>query len=439
MLGIKHTTVDGMRLHLRRDGKNLLWINSLHLLVLNDTAAEYVENYIDQMNFYTQRESQGSAESDRKVEAMVLEMVPTTISLRYNISKDIAVRDFHKIIGSIADIAHGKCPINDLGFGFEDMEVRKWSAPSRMDLALTYQCNNNCYFCYMGGPKKTEELSQRQWYSVLDKLWEAGIPQVVFTGGEPTVRKDLGSIVDYAQQFVTGLVTNGRRLDKVLCRELKKSSLDYVQVTIESSDSTIHDQMTKTSGSWMETQRGIITALESGLQVVTNTTLMRDNYSGDNIRLLMNFLKNIGIKTMSFNSLICSGRGSNCKGNSDLSNEELKVALEAVLNAAEVNSMEVQWYTPTCYKKLNPMELGFGVKSCSAAKFNMTIEPNGRVIPCQSWIHEDCGNIMTDDWKTIWNSEVAQKARDSHAGEECHGCEFIFSCEGSCPLDRENK
>jgi len=433
MIGIKHTTVDGMRLHLRRDEKNLLWINSLHLLVLNDTAADYVECYIDQMNFHTQT---GSAESDRIAESEILKKVSSMMSSKYKISEDIATKDFHRVIGSITDIAHGKCPVEDLGLTLEDMEVNKWSAPSRMDLALTYRCNNNCYFCYMGGPQKTEELTKEQWGLVLDKLWASGVPQVVFTGGEPTLREDLGYIVNHSKNFVTGLITNGRKLDKFLCAELKKSSLDYMQVTIESADASIHDEMTRILGSWMETQRGVATALDRGLQVVTNTTLMKENSSEDSIGLLMTFLKGVGIRTMSFNSLICSGRGTSCKGKSNLTEKELTRALKIVLRESQRTSMEVQWYTPTCYKKLNPVELGFGVKNCSAAKFNMTVEPNGRVIPCQSWIHEDCGNILKDDWKTIWNSKVTKKARDSHTGEECHGCEFILSCEGSCPLDR---
>jgi len=394
-------------------------------------AADYIETYIDNMNFYTNR---GYADT-KMVEDMVLEMTTTTMSLKYKIPNEVTTRDFHSIIGQITAIAHGQCPATDLGLDFQDLDVRNWSAPARMDLALTYQCNNNCYFCYMGGPRKTKELTKEQWVWVLNKLWEAGIPQVVFTGGEPTLYKDLPYLVDHAQEFVTGLVTNGTKLTSKLCKQFKDSSLDYIQVTIESDRSKIHDKMVGRNGAWQETTAGIAHAKLEGLDVVTNTTLMRDNFK-DAVPLMF-FLHDLGIKTMSFNSLICSGKGILCKDNINrLTERELRDTLVEIRNACKSIPMEVQWYTPTCYKNLNPLDFGFGIKNCSAAKFNMTIEPDGRVIPCQSWLHEDCGNILKDDWASIWNSKVAQKARQSHAKDECANCEWIQQCEGSCPLDK---
>jgi MoaA/NifB/PqqE/SkfB family radical SAM enzyme len=73
-----------------------------------------------------------------------------------------------------------------------------------MDLAITYRCNNNCYFCYTGGPRNVAELNTSDWKHVLDKLWDSGIPQVVFTGGEPTLRDDLPaelSLISKAREY----------------------------------------------------------------------------------------------------------------------------------------------------------------------------------------------------------------------------------------------
>ena len=121
-----------------------------------------------------------------------------------------------------------------------------------MDLAITYRCNNNCYFCYTGGPQKRPELTTADWKKALDKIWDSGIPQVVFTGGEPTLREDLVELVDHAQEFVTGLITNGRKLAQ-LAPDLKRVSLDYVQVSLESHRPEIHDKMVGVAGAWNET------------------------------------------------------------------------------------------------------------------------------------------------------------------------------------------
>ncbi len=126
---------------------------------------------------------------------------------------------------------------------------------------------------------ESQELTTGAWEKILDLLWKAGIPQVVFTGGEPTLREDLVSLVHTAKHFVTGLITNGTRL-AALAVPLCAASLDYVQVTIESADAAIHDRMTTVSGSHAQTTAGITQALQTGLQVVTNPTLTRENGAG---------------------------------------------------------------------------------------------------------------------------------------------------------------
>ena len=67
----------------------------------------------------------------------------------------------------------------------------------------------------------------------LERLRRANIPQVTFTGGEPTLRADLVELVETAQWFVTRLNTNGRLLTPELCRRLYEASLDSVQDAVQ--------------------------------------------------------------------------------------------------------------------------------------------------------------------------------------------------------------
>jgi MoaA/NifB/PqqE/SkfB family radical SAM enzyme len=187
-------------------------------------------------------------------------------------------------------------------------------------LALTYRCNNNCYFCYTGGPQKAPELATSDWKIIIDKLWDSGVPQIVFTGGEPTLRDDLVDLVSSAKEFVTGLVTNGRKLSS-LARDLNQAELDYVQVSLESHVPEIHDRMVGVNGAWQESRNGIIATLKNNLEVITNTTLTKDNLTG--FPDLISWFE-IGLKTMACNTLICSGRGHVAEG---CISEELKRTL----------------------------------------------------------------------------------------------------------------
>jgi len=150
------------------------------------------------------------------------------------------------------------------------------------------------------------------------------------------------------------------------------------------------------------------------------------------------FINSLGVKNIACNSLICSGSGCMAIKDSGLNEDELKTALVDAKEYAKTIGIDLQWYSPTCYKRLNPIDLGFGIKSCSAAKYNVTIEPNGDVIPCQSWFEKKMGNIMKDSWPAIWDGDYAKSIRDGKfIPEDCDGCKFMSTCNGACHLSNK--
>jgi radical SAM protein with 4Fe4S-binding SPASM domain len=423
---IRHVTVPGLRLHLRRGDPNMLWVNGQNLLLVNDTAAELIEAFINVMFRYNDNLDTGRFKQE----------IAARIQRKYpEVPAEVLIRDFDNIYGSLLEISKGSCPISEIHLESKETNPKLWTAPPRLDLALTYRCNNNCYFCYTGGPRLVSELSTADWKKALEKIWESGVPQVVFTGGEPTLRDDLLELIESAQEFVTGLVTNGRKL-LPMSKDLKRVSLDYVQVSLESHRPEVHDRMVGVTGAWMETTVGIRAAVASGLEVITNTTLTKDNleYFPD----LIEYGPDLGLKIMACNTLICSGRGTCSKKENGISSEDLKALMPRALEAAQKAGVRLEWYSPTCYKQFNPLEFGFGTKACSAAQYNLTIEPDGSVIPCQSWLKERVGNIITDPWPQIWNHPVNIGLREKtylKDRKECKECEYVNQCYGGCPLE----
>jgi radical SAM protein with 4Fe4S-binding SPASM domain len=78
------------------------------------------------------------------------------------------------------------------------------------------------------------------------------------------------------------------------------------------------------------------------------------------------------------------------------------------------------------------MELG--VKACTAASYNMCVEPDGSVIPCQSY-YETLGNLTHDPWDSIWNHELATWLRERrYVLDDCRECGLLRECGGGCPL-----
>jgi len=424
---IKHVTLPDLRLHLRevKDG-SILWINGNQAVHLNPVATSFIIAFIEAMN-------KSGTNPDFLPDKVKTEII-SKLQKKYSMPKDVLTKDFDKVYGQIIAIGKGDACVFSEGSQIKDLTSIWEIAPARADLALTYQCNDKCSFCYVGD-RKIEELSTDNWKKILDELWKIGIPSVIFTGGEPTLRKDLVELVGVAKEFVTGLITNGRNLSPELCRDLYKAQLDYIQVSIESADSEVHDKMVGVEGAWQETVSGIKNALNEKIIVTTNTTLTRLNIAGlkDTIKLI----QSLGVTNIACNSLICSGAGCMAIKDSGLDEEELKAALIDAKEYAKTIGIDLQWYSPTCYLRLNPIDLGFGIKSCSAAKYNVTIEPNGDVIPCQSWFEQKMGNILQDSWTSIWDGGYAKSIRDGKfIPENCNKCEFMPTCNGACHLSR---
>ena len=185
--GVHHVTIPGiMRIHMRRDknGNNMVWINGTDLLLVNKVAADFIDVFIEKV---WESNSMGMASPAMIEKEVVKEMgkiYPGTLDDRLS-------NDFNTVYNTLQSVAAGACPVHDLKLGVQEINLATWTAPPRIDLAVTYKCDNNCYFCYAGGSRNVKELSTDQWKKVIDHLWKIGVPQIVFTGGEAACRKDL--------------------------------------------------------------------------------------------------------------------------------------------------------------------------------------------------------------------------------------------------------
>ncbi|RLD06221.1 MAG: radical SAM protein [Chloroflexota bacterium] len=409
------------RIHLRLDpdGHGTLMINANRVVHLNPTAAFMT---------YLHLEKTPADEAQR------------AIIKRYHVTPEQAQADFERVTNNLDVLLFpDKCPICSLPqLEIEAPFSMHPTAPYRMDLAITYRCNNNCLHCYNIQGRNCPEITTEKWKKVIDKLWDLSIPHIVFTGGEPTLRDDLPELIAYAEAKgqITGLNTNARRLsDSKYVQNLIAAGLDHVQITVESHSPQIHDEMVNRQGAWEQTIAGVKNVLASPpLYVMTNTTMLQNNY--ETLPETLDFLAEIGVPTIGLNALIYSGRGKDV--GSGLTEKELKPLLTIAKEKTQAADQRLIWYTPTQYCHFDPMELNLGVKGCSAALYNMCVEPDGGVIPCQSYYHQ-LGNILTDKWNTIWEHELAVSIRErKYVPEVCKTCPVLAECGGGCPLALEN-
>ena len=112
---------------------------------------------------------------------------------------------------------------------------------------LTYRCNARCAICaYWWHPSEPQdEMTLAEVQEGLDRVFRHGCRFVNFTGGEPTLRRDLEDIVGHASRLGmwTSIVSNGATLTRERVRSLKQAGLDTLMVSMDSTDAATHDRL----------------------------------------------------------------------------------------------------------------------------------------------------------------------------------------------------
>ena len=404
---------------------SLIIVNGRDILPLNPTWTVMLAEFIKEVNTYDGKEI--SDDDLNKIYEVAYINAKKVLPF---LSKKNFENDINRIVDTFKCIAVGKVPSEDIDWISIGDYADYMNAPHRMDILVSamskdnkWHCNQKCIHCYAADQVYSEEkeLSTQEWKQVLDKCRKIGIPQITFTGGEPTLRDDLFELIKYARWFVTRLNTNGIKLTKEYCKGLVDAELDGLQITFYSNDEDIHNKLVG-GKHYQETIAGIKNALEVGLNPSINTplcTLNKDYVS------TLKFLHDLGITYVTCSGLITTGNATKDEStNLQLSPFELRDILKEACAYAFANGMEINFTSPGWLQDDVFEELAISKPNCGACLSNMAITPSGNVVPCQSWLSDNClGNILTDDWKDIWNHPFCKKRRD-----------YSSLMLGACPL-----
>ena len=424
--GIKHCTFnpDGpgvVRIHLippkfRLFGNApyIVILNGYYLLPLGYAWAILLSAFIDEVNRHE------GAEIDDACEAEIIERTLDAAHRVYpGVRRELFARDLDTLLEVLFAVATGQ----KVDVEIEKLSIRAYAghmtAPHRMDLMISamtdaeghWRCNQKCIFCYAAGQKQASarELSTEEWKTAIDRLRDAGVPMVTFTGGEPTMRGDLVELVEHAKWFVTRVNTNGVLLTPELARELRGASLDSLQVTLYSADEGTHNALVNATH-FADTVAGIRNAVEAGLDVSVNTPLCRKN--ADYLSTLQ-LIYDLGVRFVTVSGLICTGTASATHGDFDLSTDELSAIVRGAKEFCNAHGMEIDFTSPGLIPEATLTELGMNVPACGAALSNMAVTPDGTVVPCQSWLSPDAGlgNLLSDRFDRIWRHPNAVALR----------------------------
>ena len=349
------------RLHLRvsEDGTGLLIINASTILHLNQTATEFAYHHI-----------QGTSLVD----------TARIIASRYQITRDQAQRDYYHLRQNIQTLVETPDldPISVLDISRQDPYSGAVSVPYRLDCALTYQLPEKSNPDLAPVKRVDRELNTEEWFSIIDRAWEIGIPHMIFTGGEPTLRDDLIPIIKKAEDNgqVTGLLSDGYKLIESDFREaLLDSGLDHLLFALSPKD----------KDSWI------------ALQAILNEDLFTTVHITINPQTLPILPQTIDQ---------CQKYGANgiSLSISDPADPALMEGLKQGRSMVAEVDLPLKWDLPVPYSAHNPISMEIEVDQNvvqGAGKAWFYIEPDGDVLPSQG-INEVLGNMISLDWRKIW-------------------------------------
>ena len=343
------------RLHLRlqKDGSGLLILNAATVMQLNPTAAECAFHFI-----------KGSSPEEAAKQ----------ISARYRVDRKTALADFN----NFADRIHDLISTPDLDpasfLDFERVQPHSTDSTLRLDCALTYKLPANNHTEYAPVKRVDRELTTQEWQTILDKAWQAGIPHIIFTGGEATLREDLPQLIAHAEKNgqVCGLLTDGLKLaNKEYLELLLQTGLDHVMVILQPDQPR----------SW----EAIEIIIPQDLFLTVHLTLNKENVS--EAKNIMQKLAELGVENISLST-----------SESDLLDDLLD--LQGTANSL---GLAIRWDLPVPYSASHPVAFETVDEEIpdGAGKTWMYVEPDGDVLPAQGEADKILGNFLKDTWESI--------------------------------------
>lgn len=255
--------------------------------------------------------------------------------------------------------------------------------PEHISLILTKVCNFSCVHCYNdSGHRHPNELRPDEKLDLVDYMGRWGVPNLILSGGEPTLDPVLASILACAGRYrmAVKITTNAWRIPDALLEAVAANIVQQVNVSLDASIPTRHDQFRAKIGSFHRVIEGMAQLKRVGIRKLVVNSSISSGQVGDMEALARLSLEH-GAAQISFKAVLQSGRkgpgaqssvlNDNEKAQFQKERERLKLVFRSQL------SIEGGLITDEV-----PDELLDDV-TCNAATTAMMIDADGSMMPCE--------------------------------------------------------
>lgn len=318
---------------------------------------------------------------------------------------------------------------------------------------VTKRCNLGCIHCYIDSRSNSDggELTTVEAKRMIDGLAEFGAPALLFSGGEPLLRKDLFELGAYAKSLKmrTVISTNGSLLTGDTAKKISDAGFSYVGISLDGLEAT-NDKFRKQRGAFKKSLQGIRNCIKNKVRTGLRFTINKYNFK--DITGIFNLLEAEGIPRACFYHLVYSGRARSMRED-DLTHQEARDTMELVFDrCAKLCNKEIEILTVDNHadgiflylrlKKENPLQAEDALRLLKVNGGNKSgigianIDELGFVHPDQFWRHYSLGNVRERKFSEIWlddGNDLLRNLRNraSLLQGKCSRCNFKDSCGGN--------
>lgn len=295
--------------------------------------------------------------------------------------------------------------------------------------------------------------------SFIRDLVDFGVPVLLFSGGEPLLRKDFFKLADFARQqgLRIALSTNGTLITREVAGKIRSIGFAEVGISLDGTESN-NDRFRGRSGAYQAALDGIRNCLALGLRVSLRLTMTRFNYH--EIPVILQLIEDEGIDRVCFYHLAYSGRGSSlhkedidhsqtrsvvnliCERTLDMYHRGLHKEILTVSNHADgvYLYLKVQKQDPQRASKiLDLLKMNGG--NNSGIRIG-AVDDQGNVHPDQFWWHYRLGNVQERKFGDIWadtSEPLLQGLRNRKKllRGRCARCQYLGICNGNLRVRAE--
>jgi len=341
----------------------------------------------------------------------------------------------------------GRLPAHLLRFSSDRKPVVVWNCGRR--------CNLRCIHCYADSENQRYggELTTAEARTMIDDLAAFGVPVLLFSGGEPLMRRDMLELAAYAGSLGIRPVisTNGTLITAAKAEEIVAAGVAYVGVSLDGVRET-NDYFRGVRGAFDLALRGIRNCVAAGQKVGLRLTLTRHN--ARDLPRIFELIEREEIDRACFYHLVYSGRGRGIAGD-DLTHEETRAAVDYICEQAvsfrrrgiEKDILTVDNHADGVYVylKLRREDPERAEDVLQLLRWNGgnrsgigigNIDNVGEVHPDQFWWSHSFGNVRERPFSEIW-SDLSEpllaglRDRKAQLKGRCGSCRFQDICNGN--------